>query len=189
MADFQAINRMSFYTQKFQQMRQCSTEIIGHMEALPWEHLVNKELLYLKFVLQFLLSLTCVFGHDMEAQTEEPHNVSPFAVTLLDIKVKIAFHLERTESAPRVTPKHNFASIQSGAQQIVNLISVILDRWPLEMIPLEPQQRQVVKDLLYKTLQTRCAIVHSYVDGKALRECAEKYARVVKILNEVHKHP
>ena len=176
-----------WYNRKFICMKSYATEVIQAIAELPLESLVHKELQYVKFVLAFILSLKCIFGHDTKVTKETLARVDPLTIIVLDIQVRLAFLLIDTDKSQNELGTTDLGKVQRHAQRVLNIILEILYKWPQETVPEEPQRRQFCINLLYKTLKTRCAITHFYIKDLDSRECANLYTNVVSKLNEVLK--
>jgi len=176
---------LMWYKRKFICMKSYATEIIQTIAELPLESLVHKELQYVKFVLAFTLSLKCIFGHDTKVTKESLAKVDTFTIIVLDIQVRLAFLLIDTEKSLNEARTTDLGKIQRHAQRVLDNILEVLHKWPQETVPEEPQRRQFCIDLLYKTLQTRCAMTHFYIKDLDSREHTNLYAQVVLKLNEV----
>ena len=176
---------LMWYNRKFSCMKNYATEAIQTIADLPLESLVHKELQYVKFVLAFMLSLKCIFGHDTIVTKETLARVDTFTIVVLDIQVRLAFLLIDTEKSLNESGTTDLGKVQRLAQRVLNNILEILHKWPQERVPEEPQRRQFCIDLLYKTLKTRCTMTHFYVKDLDLRECVNLYTQVVSKLNEV----
>ena len=185
MMDLSTTDPLTFYSRKFHCMKMYTTDVIRDIAKLPWESLVHKELQYMKFILGFMLTLKCIFGHDDNVTLQSLAKVDSFAITVLDIQVKLATLLTKTKNSPNVPSTFDFGRIPRHAQRVIDCIFKVLEKWPQETVPEDARRRQFCIDYLYKTLQTRCAMTHFYTEEQSPSECPKLYAQVVAKLNEM----
>jgi len=173
------------FSNAFQTIRTQITRIISLIVESPWETLTNIELQYLKFVMTFLQAFQCPITHGERTRLNTSKATDKLNLQILDINVKIAYYLQRTHSKPndRVSLKVN--EIRFFAQRVVDLTIQILNSWPEVQVPKINYHKQQCIELLFQTLQTRCALAHFYIQGAAKDYCMEKYARVVQKLNQM----
>ena len=173
------------YSKAFQTIRTQIMSTITLIADSPWETLTHRELQYLKFVMTFLQAFQCPTMHGERTRMNTPKANEKLNLQILDINVKVAYYLQRTQSKlnDRVSLKVN--EIRFFAQRVVDLTIQILNSWPGVQIPENRYQKQQCIELLFQTIQTRCALAHFYIQGAAKNNCMEKYARVVHKLNQM----
>jgi len=185
--DLPSSDPLTFYSRKFHCMKMYATDVIKDLTKLPLESMVHKDLQFVKFILGFMLTLKCIFSHDNNVTLQGLAKVDSFAISVLDIQVKLASFLTKTKNSPNAPGTFDFGRIPRHAQRVMDCIFKVLEKWPQEMVPGDIHRRQFCIEYLYKTLQTRCAMTHFYFEGQGTPECSELYAQAVSKLNEMLK--